>query len=364
MAATKVQAEQGISNYYYERTNNILPSIKTIQNNVIADNQTCIIQYLTTPQAVLAFYITKNKWGVQALKPYTTWKKALETHKSKVDTSRTPANEGYELYQALVEPVLKALNDAKIYRLVIIPDEHIRHIRFDALLLKPYIENETGFLVQQYCVSDAQSIAIYGFQKAQSLKKTGQQFRAFVAHRETDTLNLKQLTRALKGKADTIVYNVNKPTFLQQAPTADIIALVAHNILGEKNERRLVLAGQSYLSMDDVYATPNFKARLGIFTNCGSGLGEEFNADGFQSMARAFAYKIPALLVTRVDDFRDKSYGEIVNLFLENLKIEKSPDIALWKAKNAYLKKHNTAEILPFAWANLVLVGSNSPLNP
>lgn len=343
-----------------------VPNIEEIRKNLLIDAHSCIIEYSTSPRGILAFYITKTKFDVIALKPISKYKNAIIQHHNDMINSVTPTNDSYTLYKELLKPVLEAINDAKIYRLIIIPDYNLRHIRFDALMLKPYTNRKSiEYAVNKFCISEAQSLAIYKFQKERSLRKIGEGFEAFMAHGD-NTNNLPYLTNAVKKASNKAYFDVDKPLIVKEANKSDIIAIVSHNVVNQNKERNFLLANGTTLNMYDIYTHNYFKARLGIFTNCGSDLGGEFAGDGFQSMARTLAYQIPAMLVTHADDFNDRTYGNILALFLDIFQKENQPDIALWKAKNAYLKQFANKgigdELLPFYWANLVFVGSNSPL--
>ena len=311
--------------FYNDRNYSYSPPIDAIQQRLIIDDSSAIIEYLFTPEQSLVFFITKKRFGVKKLPALKVWKNYLDTHVAEMDNSSTPENASFELYKMLLKPVLDELNDSKIYRLAIIADDYFHKIRFDALKTSPVQDNK-NYLVNRYCISHPQSLSIYDFQKQSSLKKMGQGFVGLIAHSDTAG-DLPSLTKAvLNGskkweKDNTVLYNIDKKKFEEVARVGDILALVAHNVKNNKGERGFNLANKDTLTAVNIYAD-SFRARLIILGNCGSGLGEEFYADGFQSMARAFAYKIPTVLAAKIDDFKDVSYGSIIESFLSHLRNE------------------------------------------
>ena len=321
-------------------------------------------------------------------------------------TSTEYADIAYSLFQSLLETPLADLeNEQEIKRLIIIPDNQLLQISFDALLYQAFeTDNKTinwntseiPYLLKKYAISYAYSNKlIYDAESSKRIQKSLAAFAGFGL--EYDDYTLEGVNELSKLDVDTTLSRgmgklyhsvkeieevkgiigkgslwrnkkATKKSFLKNASKYKILHLAMHGyesaasplnsalIFTRKEEKSDFL-----LKAADLY-TMSLYADMTVLSACNTASGRVYKGEGVRSLARAFRYAgCPSLLATlwSVSDYSTK---EIIVNFYDHLKNGDSRDVALQKAKLNYIKIGQPSQKMPYFWTNLVLIGESAPL--
>jgi CHAT domain-containing protein len=169
--------EHDFPQYHELKYNTKIASIKELQN--ILDNRTAIVEYVVTDTNVYAFLISKKAVDIQTIKKDSTFERLVIKLRNTMyyKVSSLYAEAAYELY-SLIFP--KKLD--KVEHLIIIPDDILHNIPFDALLTKPYITkqgkdfnySELDYLVKDFDLSYNYSATLFWQIEMRQQKQKGQ----------------------------------------------------------------------------------------------------------------------------------------------------------------------------------------------
>lgn len=322
-------------------------------------------------------------------------------------TSKEYFDIAYSLYQDLLErPLADLEKEEEIKRLIIIPDNQLLQISFDALVydsLKTEDENlawdntEMPYLLKKYAISYAYSNKLISDSKAnRRIKKSLNAFAGFGL--EYDDYTLQGVNELSKLEVDTtlsrgmgkLYHSVNeiesvksiigtgslwrnkkatKQSFLKYAPKSKVLHLAMHGYESADNPLSSALIftrekGQSdfLLKAADLY-TMSLPAEMAVLSACHTASGRVYKGEGVRSLARAFRYAGCPSLVATLWSVSDYSTKEIMVDFYEHLKDGASKDVALQKAKLNYLRTGQPSQKMPYFWTNLVLIGDTETLD-
>jgi len=170
------------------------------------------------------------------------------------------------------------------------------------------------------------------------------------------------------GSGSSIFPAAAEADFLDRAGDFDIIQVAAHACIDNRDPIEYALLFSTdpdqleanILTVGDIYQMELPQTRLAVLSNCSTGGGEIQRGEGIASIARAFAYAGCPGLITAINDIPEEPTAEILSYFYERV-LEGMPlDIALQKARLAYLKNHPDKH--PATWANLIVFGDVRPL--
>lgn len=317
------------------------------------------------------------------------------------------ADIAYSLYQYLLEAPLADLEkEQEIKRLIIIPDNQLLQISFDALLYQTFETDneiinwstpEIPYLLKKYAISYAYSNKlIYDAESSKRIQKSLSSFAGFGL--EYDDYTLKGINELSKLEVDTTLSRgmgklyhsvkeieevkdiigkgslwrnkkATKKSFLKNAPRYKILHLAMHGYESAANPLNSALIftrkeekSDFILKAADLY-TMSLHADMTVLSACNTASGRVYKGEGVRSLARAFRYAgCPSLLATlwSVSDYSTK---EIIVKFYDHLKNGDSRDIALQKAKLHYIRIGQPSQKMPYFWTNLVLIGESGPLD-
>lgn len=317
------------------------------------------------------------------------------------------ADIAYSLYQYLLEAPLADLEkEQEIKRLIIIPDNQLLQISFDALLYQAFETDdeatswntpEIPYLLKKYAISYAYSNKlIYDAASNKRIQKSLAAFAGFGL--EYDDYTLEGINELSKLEVDTTLSRgmgklfhsvkeieevkdiigkgslwrnkkATKKSFLKNAPKYKVLHLAMHGYESASSPLNSALIftrkeekSDYILKAADLY-TMSLHADMTVLSACHTATGRVYKGEGVRSLARAFRYAgCPSLLATlwSVSDYSTK---EIIVNFYDHLKNGDSKDIALQKAKLNYLKIGQPSQKMPYFWSNLVLIGEPGPLD-
>ncbi|MEL6254324.1 MAG: CHAT domain-containing protein [Bacteroidota bacterium] len=303
----------------------------------------------------------------------------------------------HTLYQQLWAPFEDEILNEKV---VIIPDRELFNLSFD-LLTKERIQNFTELseksLLSQYAIS--YNFSLFLVKESEELVQYNENYIAFAPgfsdemketylSRIQDSLSLDQgylrmlpqpfildLTKLMResagGKA-FLLEESTKSTFRNQANGHKIIHIGTHaesdnlnpelsRLVFAKNVEGKELTDDNYLHAYEIYSY-NLNSHLALLTACETGKPAYQAGEGMISMAHAFNYAGSESILTALWKIDEKSSAEITELFYQEILAGVDKDLALQRAKLAYLEKANGRTLAPEYWAGLVIMGDSSAI--
>ena len=374
-------------------------------------DESAIIEYFIGIDSLFVFTISKA-----GIKHYMTPKPDnLDTlctaFRTMFQNNNTPpsgkvySDVAFSLYQFLLQKPLADLQlQGNIKRLIIIPDDYLAQLSFDALLTEElandkieWTNKDIPYLLRKYALSYAYSNRLlFDSRGTKRIKKSLNQFAGFGLEYDDFTLSGIQFLDKLKvdtvltrgmGKLHNsvdeiievkeIVGNGNywtdqkatKDAFIKHAPASKIIHLAMHGFESNTNPLNSALifsrekkdSTNFLLKTADLYSM-ELQADLAVLSACHTGYGAIQKGEGVRSLARAFRYAGCQSLVATLWSISDKSTKEIMIDFYTNLKEGDHKDVAMQKAKINYMRRAAPSRAMPSFWTNLVLIGDADPL--
>jgi CHAT domain-containing protein len=289
---------------------------------------------------------------------------------------------GSDLYKLLIKPVVSAIQN---YRLVIVPDDKLAYLPFDALLESPADTTKMDFrnldyLVHHYAISYTHSATLLYYYFQDNLKYINK-IATFAPDYTAETSSSDHFlplpgaeaeVNGVNGLLNGDQYkgaNATKQIFLQNAEKYDVLHLAMHTILNDtlplyskmvfsadtsgKNERSL--------NTSEIYNL-KLKSDMVVLSGCNTGSGKLQKGEGVMSLARAFLYAgCPSIIMT-LWNVEDVSSSIIMIEFYRNIKNGFSKDEALRRAKISYISQADPLKAHPYFWLGYVSIGKQSPL--
>ena len=283
----------------------------------------------------------------------------------------------YTVYQQLLERLLSELNE-DLTELIIVPDEHLSQIPFEALVTgfngKERRFDQLDYIINQFETTYLLSSALLegGKKKIKSKKRmlgfgfSGENLgneRSEYAELPGTTEEIRFLEKNIPGDY-FLGPEATKQEFQKLAGSYSILHLAVHGE-ADKNNRlksRLVFNGadDNVLKGNDLYSL-NLKANLVVLSACESGVGELNQGEGTFSIARSFALAGISNLIMSLWKVDDKVASELMvgfhsNLMDSNITISK----ALHQSKKDYLMETDEYGAHPYYWATFVSLDGQS----
>ncbi len=111
-----------------------------------------------------------------------------------------------------------------------------------------------------------------------------------------------------------------------------------------------------YLFTKDVYNV-YLNAEMVTLSACETGIGELKKGEGVISVARSFSYAGAGAINTTLWKVVDDKALRIMELFYKSIWNGETKDVALQKAKIAYLSENDDLDNHPFFWAPFIPIG-------
>lgn len=343
--------KQENNTYYQLNVKNF--DVSVLQKTLKKDE--LILKYVLTDKHLYAFLISEN--SIELL-PQTDRGKALSALKKCLEDlkQRSP---NYKVSVKEMHALLFNDIDLKAFKkLIIIPDGALNYFPFEALLLDKRMPS----------VSYASSLLLY-----QEQKKIAPSFETPYIGAFSASSSIKKLPRA-SAEVNAILkifngkghLNASKKEFLQNVDDFNILHLAMHSNMHESNPEfsSLNFYGDSnnQLFISELY-NESLDADMAVLSACDTGSGFYEDGEGVISLSRALNYAgVPSTVMSlwKVDD---EATAKIMAYFYEQLKLGKTKDEALKKAKLEYLK-HTDDHLLrhPYYWSGFVISGNTDAL--
>ncbi len=294
----------------------------------------------------------------------------------------------YGLYSTLLGGDTEILEGK---RLIIVPDDKLSYIPFDALLTAESDTTKLNFrklpyLVKSYPVSYTYSATLL-FDYFENEKEAKNDLLAFAPiYTGTDILYADSLRNglfpipAVYQEIESIHDHVStdkfmdslaqEKTFKELAPEYDILHLAMHTIINDTLPMFSKLAFSSpnsgdsedgWLNTNEIY-TMDLKARMAVLSACNTGSGKLQKGEGVMSLARGFLYAGCPSIVMTLWEVEDESGANIMSDFYRLLSKGKGKNEALRLAKLEHIENADPLKAHPHYWLGYVVVGNPDPL--
>lgn len=370
-------------------------SLKSIENQLSVDK--AFLNYSISDSLLTILCVTNNKTHMynqvidssfyeevekmaSLLKEFNTDNSYREFHQF-VKTSRI-------LYDYLIKPAEEHIQGKN---LIIVPDDVLNYISFDALLTEDIdIERpdyrKLPYLIKKHNCNLANSMQIYYNMKSKKREANNMVYAFAPEYSDANdttgypedyhflrALDYAQIeSKMISQYLPTIEYlgfNATEDTFFSEAPQAKILHLAMHTILDDKNPMYSKLLftydNKRKKGLVNTYEllTMDLNAELAVLSGCSTGDGKLQKGEGVMSLSSGFQYAgVPAIIMSlwEVNDW----FGSLViENFYENIALGLPKNIALHNAKLDVLSQGNALYAHPFYWSGLTLIGDDSKID-
>ena len=353
-------------------------TIDAVRNQL--DDYTVVISFMQTGTDIYGIAITSGDFVVKKIELDSNLNKNISQYISALyEHTNGRRFSGHEssskIYQGIIAPFENIAGNKK--RWVILPDGILNFIPFNTLQEFP---DEHHYLAESKIISNHYSLMLL----LNDDKKTEVNTRAPVIFapfiNETTRKYLPELptlfssgieVKAVKGKSYTAA-QATKTAFLAVANKSPVIHLATHassDIDSNSNSYIYFYPSDSSLLNSrlyspEIYSLDLHNTRLVILSACETASGQNSSGEGLLSLARAFLYAGSDGVVSTFWKTEDKVSGYIMQRFHFHLQQLKSPDEALFLAKNDFLQNKDFDEHYktPNYWGNFIYIGNLNTL--
>ncbi|HKH63216.1 MAG TPA: CHAT domain-containing protein, partial [Flavitalea sp.] len=163
----------------------------------------------------------------------------------------------------------------------------------------------------------------------------------------------------------SLLYKATQATrqhFLSSVGNYHIVNIFSHARADEANEQPMLFMQDSVIRLSELQYLERPSTRLVVLSACETTVGKNATGEGIYSLARGFAAAgIPSVAATIWKADEEAIYS-ISKLFHQHLSKGLPMDVALQKAKLGYMQTANREQLLPYYWANMVIIGKVDPL--
>lgn len=395
------QLEEESPEYHQLKYQNETVSVKKVQQQL--GNNNVLVEYALTNKALYSFVISNSDFRVNSIAVGDDFREDVMSFVKMISEERYDAytlddyksytQTAYALYEKLLLPHEDMLGANK--DLIIIPDEILGYVSFEALLSKKVNDEANDYSVLPYLVTNHSLNYLYSsslLEKAKKKTEPAGDLLAFApVYRDMETDGTKDLI-ALRSVRDHLVplyatvdevSGIGKilsgQVFLEEEATESafkslskkggILHMAMHAFVDHENPlySKLIFSKEEgeedgLLNAYEIY-NMNIQSDLVVLSACNTGIGQLNKGEGVMSLARAFINSGCPSVVMTLWTVRDKAGAMLMNDFYEFLSEGSSKSKALQAAKNNYLTNSDPVKSHPYYWAGYVNIGDASPIN-
>jgi CHAT domain-containing protein len=285
------------------------------------------------------------------------------------------------MYINLIKPVEKLFVGN---RLIIIPDEEIGWLPFDAFLKDIPLAGQTDYEGLHYLINDY--IFSYGysssliFSKSKIVKKGAKVF-TFSPDYSNTTSSDKPLSLLQGGDVEIeSVFNwfsgknfsgenATKANFIKTLGDPAIFHLAMHSMSDSANSKYSYLVFDTHNLPSEAGKLYNYeisltriKSPMIVLSACNSGSGTLYHGEGLMSLARGFTLAGASSVIKTAWEINDEASAGIITRFYRYLSKGKEKNEAMRLAKLEYLKESPPEFTNPYYWAAYEVLGDNTPI--
>lgn len=363
------QQMQGTAAYKQMPSSIHVPSYKELQ--AMLDDETSLLSYHVSSDNLVIFCVNKHSFDFvkQPLsKTFFTDVKTFVNNLHQVGGGGrySGSTMAVKLYQTLVRPVLPMITATK--KLVIIPDDELNYVPFEAL------EDDGKYLLQTYDIQYQYSTALLQLKSSLQGELNNKQVLAFAPFTKTIAGNglqpLPYSKEEISGLTGKIFYDdeATKQHFIDNANHYQVVHLATHAAINDSMPMASYIAfypaekdnDEAFLYAREIYDLDLDSTQLVILSACETGNGELVQGEGIMSITRAFAYAGCTNMVTSLWKASDRTTAFITSRLHYYLNKGYTKSRALQFAKLDLLANDDIPASLktPNYWAHIILIGN------
>jgi CHAT domain-containing protein/tetratricopeptide (TPR) repeat protein len=150
--------------------------------------------------------------------------------------------------------------------------------------------------------------------------------------------------------------------FMQQVSRYNTATILTHARADSVDDEPILFMSDSVVHLSELQMLNRPATQLIVLSACQTNAGKNQSGEGVYSLARGFSSAgIPSVAATQwVAD--DQAIYAISEKFNEFIAAGMNKDQALQKARLYFIDQGNKKNILPFYWADLILIGNSDPI--
>lgn len=275
-------------------------------------------------------------------------------------------------HKTLISPIEASIDGN---RLIIIPDEEIAFLPFEAFLRNPPEPGRTDFdgvkfLLNDYIISHGYSALLLPDPEKALKKVDVKAFSPSYNNTGYDPLNgavreIGNISHLMGGRSFSLD-SATKSNFIRSAADPAVFHLAMHLITDSINSLYSYLLFGTKTESDESARLYNYEVSLSninspmiVLSTCNSGTGTYYSGEGQLSLARSFVLAGARSVVRTAWEVNDDAGSEIITKFYYYLSKGKSKDKALQLAKIDYIKSSPPSMQDPYYWAAYEILGDN-----
>ncbi|PVD53315.1 hypothetical protein DC498_05415 [Terrimonas sp.] len=358
--------EQRYPAYYKYKYDDDIPALHALQERLAKNNET-FIHYFLEDTILYALAITAS--GAKLMKAAQQQFSAADL-KVFMDmcSDKQRLNNNFNAFAALsykLYNVLFAELQVAPGRVIVSQDNTL--IPFEVLSKE---ENGKFFLLYDYTFSYVYSASF--LLKQTTNRNANADFIGFAPVSYSTGLRLPDLKNAaIALQQSASYYNsvvlleqnaATRKSFLNQIAGYNIVSVFSHAFADTLNNEPVMFMYDSMINLSELQLLNNPATQLVILSACQTNVGRNETGEGIYSLARGFASAgIPAVSATlwKADEYAIYQISEIFN---ECISKGLRKDEALRQAKLKFIEGSSNEKLLPYYWANMILIGKSDPV--
>ncbi len=345
-----------------------IPAVPTLQARL--DDKTVLLSFHLSKNELVTFFISQKEFDYKKTATGSNFPEMVVEFKqalSNVSPDQRYAGEKAAsfLYQQLIAPFRDKLDGKE--RMIIIPDDELNYLSFEALQ-----DEHKQYLVENFSVQYQYSTALFGKnKKAITLSRNTLSFAPFASKGFSDTTGdfftalpaSRYEVAGLSGKSFMDEY-ASKENFLRYINHYSTVHLATHASVNNDDPSRSFIAfypgkGEYKLYAPEIADLRLDSTRLVILSACETGTGQLIKGEGLMSLSRAFAFAGCPDIITSLWKAEDRTTAFLTQRLHYYLDKKYTIDKALQQARLDLLHDKDTDPRFqtPNYWAHLIFIG-------
>ena len=285
----------------------------------------------------------------------------------------------HEIYQDIIQPVESFFKGTK---LIVVPDEELSYIPFDALISHLAADTITNYAGIAYLLHDYSISYMYNSQLISQKYPRAWRFPRVTAWIPWNASTTEHNSGSLKGameevqgilehtKGRSIQKSMEKQELSRLLEEKSILHLAMHSLATE------IIGNSPYFILDSVRDSLlanrmhdyeinalNLSSPMVVLSSCETAGGQLQQGEGIMSLSRSFLQAGASSVVHSLWPVEDAKSRELMLGFYKELKKGRSKSSALTHVKKQYLKEQPPFYTHPYYWAAFQVTGDISPLH-
>jgi CHAT domain-containing protein len=354
--------EQQYPVYYEYKYSDSVPSLRQLQS-YLAKNHQGFVHYFTGDTATYILGITANSTRFIRLSQKEFNKNQLAQF-LQLCSNKKELNNHYDVFAALSNSIyatiFEPLNLPK-GRTIICMDNIV--IPVEALCTDTKGKN---FLLNNYSFDYVYSARFLMKQFNNPVAKGN--FAGFAPVSFDSSLKVAELTNAATAlKSSSSYYSNNKlfthenatrNNFFSYAASYSIVNIFSHAKADTTDDEPVLYMQDAVIHLSELQRLNNPATKLVLLSACQTNVGKTATGEGIYSLARGFAAAGISSVSATLWNADEETIYSVSNGFNKYLSKGMNKDEALQKAKLDFINNNDKEKMLPYYWANMILIGN------